>query len=606
MTSYTREQLEEMTDDDLSYVYKEIKNKPIVPTLSKDEVIEQILSVQTPKRSKMNISETVGVRATPKKKPIRTVRSTMKTPPVPVTVSVVPETLTRNILEKEIIEENSQGSSSGSSSGSGSSSQRKRGRPKKSESLEKEKEKEKAERELKEVLLSPRGRPLSKIDSIKKYATGVKVINPKASFQRPDVIYEKEKEYIQPIVVSDINLTSVILPVQEDAKQTISDFLHSIGYEKEPQKELEVEQEEVIVEKPKVKAREKTIMEKALEKASVRFSEPSNKSKTIKKVESISVPLPSVPVPTVSVPSVPVPSVPVPSVVPILVPRQVSPLAQKEQQPSVVDLLGDEIEALAEKINKMEVSKVVQPVIETPKEKKPRRRAIVSQVTATGESIQPGLQKEVVKAQEIVEKQPEPVLKSLESVKFTRTKSPSRSPPVVAPKEKELTIDDISKSLQALSFRKSPTRAKVEEEKKEEPIPEMTTVIKPPKPMTVKKTKVEKEVKETKQGPVEVIRNMETTVEEINPPASQPASQPASRPSSRPSSRVSSLAKQADLRPILESLEIDTTRVSIQRGGSSYTVDQLRDFLRKLGKSPTGNKDVLAMRLKEILNEYGM
>ena len=87
MTSYTREQLEEMTDEDLSYVYKEIKNKPIVPTLSKDDVIEQILSVQTPKRSKTNVSETVGVRATPKKKPIRAVRSTMKTPPVPVTVS---------------------------------------------------------------------------------------------------------------------------------------------------------------------------------------------------------------------------------------------------------------------------------------------------------------------------------------------------------------------------------------------------------------------------------------------------------------------------------------------------------------------------------------
>jgi hypothetical protein len=512
----------------------------------------------------------------------------MKTPPVPVTVSVVPETLTRNILEKEIIEETSQGSSSGSSSGSGSASQRKRGRPKKSESLEKEKEKEKAERELKEVLLSPRGRPLSKIDSIKKYASGVKVINPKASFQRPDVIYEKEKEYIQPIVVSDVNLTSVILPVQEDAKQTISDFLHSIGYEKEPQKEFEVEQEEVIVEKPKVKAREKTIMEKALEKASVRFAEPSTKSKTIKKVESI-----------------PVPSVPVPSVVPVLVRREVSPLAQKEQQPSVVDLLGDEIEALAEKINKMEVSKVVQPVIETPKEKKPRRRAIVSQVTATGESIQPGLQKEVVKAQEIVEKEPEPVLKSLESVKFTRTKSPTRSPPVVAPKEKELTIDDISKSLQALSFRKSPTRAKVEEEKKEEPIPEMTTVIKPPKPMTVKKTKVEKEVKETKQGPVEVIRNMETTVEEINPPASQPASQPASRPSSRPSSRVSSLAKQADLRPILERLEIDTNKVSPEKGKNFYTVDELKDFLRELNKPVSGTKPILAERLKEVLNQYG-
>ena len=82
----------------------------------------------------------------------------------------------------------------------------------------------------------------SPIDNINKYSKQVKVLNPDASFQKTDVIREKEKETITPVIVTDSNIVSVILPVSEESTQTMKDYLHAVDFGKEEIKETEVKE----------------------------------------------------------------------------------------------------------------------------------------------------------------------------------------------------------------------------------------------------------------------------------------------------------------------------------------------------------------------------
>ena len=634
MTSYKREDLESMNDEDFGFVYESVTQKPYSITKAKEDAISEIMASQTPKKSKMSVAQKIP--STPRKKPISKVRSTMKTPPqiapvqapvirspkssVASSVSVVPETLARNILESEIIDETSMSSEGvgSSGSGSGSSGVRKRGRPRKSESLEKEKQKEREQKELEMMELSPSRSQLSMIDSIKKYAKNIKVLNPKATFQKPDVIIEREKEYITPIVVSDVNLASVVLPVQEEAKQTISEFLHSIGYTKSV---VEEKEEEVV--------------------------------------------------PSVSVPSVVVPSAPS------------KPASTKKKTASkkipVVQSLDDEIEKLTKTIEDLEMTQLVrkkkikktapvqetliqqeEPVQEPTKEPSPpktkktkatRRPVVIEEVGA----------EQVVKAPS-PPKSPgavpvAPTISTLEGVKFSR-KSPLKKTEIIETIKEKESVDDLVKSLEGLSFRKSPKRVSAQEQEKEqakeqekeketeeispetqkllekplarrkpkrkevkeqeeqeekeptprrpvevekvteEEIPEMTTVLKPSKPMVVKKSKVIKEVEESDEGEKEVVKKVEKQVEEIPKPASRPASRPASLLRQKPE-------EDEKIKSTLESLQIDRSRVSTQRGAKYYNLDELKEFLRQINKPITGKKEELAMRLMEIMNYYG-
>jgi hypothetical protein len=245
----------------------------------------------------------------------------------------------------------------------------------------------------------------------------------------------------------------------------------------------------------------------------------------------------------------------------------------------------------------------------------------------------------------------------LEGVKFSR-KSPLKKTEIVETIKEKESVDDLVKSLEGLSFRKSPKRVSAQEEAKEEEkeqekepeeispetqkllekplarrkpkrkqvkeqeqeeqeekeptprrpvevekvmeeeIPEMTTVLKPSKPMVVKKSKVVKEVEESEEGEKEVVKKVEKQVEEIPKPASRPVSRPASLLRQKPE-------EDEKIKSTLESLQIDRSRVSTQRGAKYYNLDELKEFLRQINKPITGKKEELAMRLMEIMNYYG-
>lgn len=666
MTSYNRQELEDMNDEDLTQVYASIKKKKLPLTKTKEEAISEILGEMTPKKSKVSAPERPTLSTI--KKPVTMRKSTMKTPPVPVTTSVVPDTMTRKILEKEIVEEggsqDSFGSGSGSIGSSGSSGPRRRGRPRKEESLEKERQKAEREREQEEILLSPRrgGQPMSKIDSIKKSAMSAMVLNPKASFQKPDVIIERQREYIQPIVVSDVNISAVALPVQEEAKQTISDFLHSIGYNKQEEVPEPTMEEAPIVIKPPVSESKK----------SVRITE----TKTTKKVPSVPL-VPSLPV---------VPSGPSVRLAPSVTSIGSEAIPSRRVPPSqapVLSLLDKEMEELTSKISKLEVEKESEKVTKT---KRTRRPVIVSQVTATGEkveSIQPREKSPSPVKIPSSQKPASSVMTSLEGLKFTK-KSPIKSP--IQPVQKQMSVEDLVQSLEGLSFRKSPKRMspveqeeKIEQVKEPEPlvespetarlgdivlkrkkprrkvvetiqeteeepvqekvqekakeseeinfediplirkkpkkkeididmplirktstsrapvevekeVPEMTTVIPPSKPMVVKKTKVEKEIQETEEGPVEVVKKVEKKVEEVKPP-------------SRPASLLRPKLDNQTIKDKLVELQVERSKISTQRGAKFYGIEDLKNILREIGKSTVGNKSELAERLVNVLNE---
>jgi transposase len=68
----------------------------------------------------------------------------------------------------------------------------------------------------------------SSIDNITKYSRQLKILNPQASFQK--IVLDKESKTSEPLIVTQKNVASVVLPVRQDAIQTISHFLHSVPF----------------------------------------------------------------------------------------------------------------------------------------------------------------------------------------------------------------------------------------------------------------------------------------------------------------------------------------------------------------------------------------
>jgi hypothetical protein len=95
------------------------------------------------------------------------------------------------------------------------SSTSRRGRPPgKKESMEKSRE----SKEEVDSVLSP-------IENISKSFKQVKILNPDASFQKLST-----KEETSEMIVKDKNTISISLPVQEEIRQTITDFLHTVDF----------------------------------------------------------------------------------------------------------------------------------------------------------------------------------------------------------------------------------------------------------------------------------------------------------------------------------------------------------------------------------------
>jgi hypothetical protein len=226
-TRYTREELLAMDEDDLGFVYQSVTNQPVPINAKKKDLIEEILAERQKKKSEeTKLSPSLSP-------PVKSVRSTLlKTPkkaqaPIKQSVSVRPDVVSRGLIETEILEEKEKGTPL---SPADLPQKPRRGRPPKSKkSLEESEERERSSSPDYGPPKSPETQPRSILESIAIQVKETKVVNPKASFQKA-AIREKEPEFVTPIVVSDVNVSSVILPVEEEAKISISEFLSGIGF----------------------------------------------------------------------------------------------------------------------------------------------------------------------------------------------------------------------------------------------------------------------------------------------------------------------------------------------------------------------------------------
>lgn len=225
MTTYTREELYEMPDDDLSSVYESITQTPLLSTIKKKDMIEQIISLSTSKQS-----EEEEVKKS-RKKPVKKIRSTMyktKTSPEK-NIEVTMKTSTRGRPRKEVVEEQSVLEQIEEELSEEKGTTQKRGRPKKIDVPAKVPSSRRGRpsqknKEEEEEISSSLNSSSSSIDNITMSSKKLNILNPHASFQKSDTI----KESTIPIIVSEKNTISVVLPIQQDAVQTISDFLHMV------------------------------------------------------------------------------------------------------------------------------------------------------------------------------------------------------------------------------------------------------------------------------------------------------------------------------------------------------------------------------------------
>jgi hypothetical protein len=599
---YTREALLAMKEEDLSYVYQTVTNQTLPTKPKRIQLIDEILETQLtsnsqtkktpssplsspskgrktskspePKTSVMSTEETIY------SPPVKTVRSTMiKVPkkasssPVKQVVTVNADVVSRGLIQKDIFEDKEKGEDI---SPSEAPVKRGRGRPPKSKKSDEESSSRSKSETSVSVPKSPTSERKSMIENIATQVKQTKVLNPKASFQTAAI--KERSQLITPIVVSDVNVSTVALPVSEEAKISISDFLSGIGFTSTiPQapvkpsprasRGLSPIRKDAEKGEPEIKVTKTTLIEPS--------EEPSKSVKIISKTISKVLP----------------PSEEIVSE---------EEEEEKEQEKEVEAEVAEVIKPI--KISPISIPKKIVEVEEEPKEeKKPRRRATVVKRT-TEALVIPGAKQIPERTIEIasipypspksspvrsiktpspkLSPVPSPKLSPVPSPKLSSVPSPKLSPvpspkpsPVPSPKpspklpKKSILIPDIS---DVPSVRKSAKKKKIstgtiekidkelEEEidwedfdlvrkptKKTVPVPDATkktikkTVVPPtriteessdeyadvpspsPSPVLVRRLTTTTEVKEKSKGPKEVIKNIESDVEEVEEPVSE-------------------------------------------------------------------------------------
>jgi hypothetical protein len=558
MSAYTYEQLNDMDHSELALAYETIMNKTLPSKLKKKDAINEILNAQQEEEELEETESEKKVRTAPASK----VRSTLlktKSPPaqskilsaqVSRSYTVEPQAVSTMLVEKEIEEEEE-------------SLKPKRGRPpKKVEKLVLTSSEEPAQQ-----YQPPPSRKPEKVenilDKIKKSAK-VSLLNPKASFQSGDTVREKEPETITPIVVAEANLVSVKLPVHEEAIQSITDFLHEVGYTGEKEvvapEEEEVYQEEEV--QPSSVSKVVSVEPKSSDFLDIDLQEerfvPKGKEESRRK--------------------------------------SVKDIIEESKQSRMEEELryAKEQEAIQEKEKELE-KRFLQAEESEKKISRMRRPVVTKTVTAEGE-----MQEEQI---------PEP------------------STPVKEKERKEVFSPETERLLSMPLIRKTKTTVPVvapppplsKKSARKEKVEEIVTEIEEPVPLVVKKSIQKSVAKETEEGPKDVVEVEEEELIKLPKKVpSKPSSKkkaaveevPEEAPSSRPSSKKPSSKKKKD-EPTSENViavlkEIDAAKLGTgdERGKNFYNLAELKDFLSKLGLRVGGSKKELVDRIKEVMANY--
>lgn len=525
-TTYTRETLQEMDENDLGYVYETVTNQTVPSRPKRKQLIEEILATQTissptrgrktskspsPKSASRSASRSPGIPRSKSPKsprpektktksdislspPVTTVRSTMiKAPkkavsPMKQNIVVSPDVTARLIIQKEIEKDKEKGTPTTPSE---TPVKRGRGRPPKSKKSE---ESPRTSSDEYGPPKSPTSDKKSLVENMKSQMKDIKVLNPKGSFQTA-TIREKQPGIITPIVVSDVNVSTVALPVNEEAKISIADFLSRIGggpIEKQlsprpsPVKTTIVEEEIKVSPPPSIPGRKtykpkpgEFIKESKLEEGTVLLRPSDEEGEAVKIVSK--------------------------KIAKIVPPSE--EVVSDEEGEKEIDKEIAKAEQVVSKTIKL-IPKIPEEVREEKKEeKKPRRRATV--VKRTSETLEIPSEQQVEQAQ--VELPASPKIKSRVSSRAAspiRARSPSRSPsgavsplpspraaspePSPKPTKKIVSIPDISdipSEKKSTKKKVSPkTLQKIEEEIDFEKVPLTKTkksiVAKIPTPVT--------------------------------------------------------------------------------------------------------------------------
>ena len=567
MSAYTYEQLNDMDHSELALAYETIMNKTLPSKLKKKDAIQEIINTQKEEEELEETESEKKIRSAPASK----VRSTLlktKSPPeqskllskaAARSYTIEPQAVSTMLVEKEVEEEQEQEEES---------AKPKRGRPpKKVEKLVLTSSEEPAQQ-----YQPPASRKPEKVDNILekiKKSAKVSLLNPKASFQGGDTVREREPESITPIVVSEANLVSVRLPVHEEAIQSITDFLHDVGYtgEEDRPKSPEREVEEIKVITPK-KVSKVASVEPSSEFLDIQLGEeetsiPKGKEESRRK-----------------------------SVKEIIEETKKSRLEEELRY-------AKEQEAIEEK--EKELEKRFLAAEESEKKKKTRRPIVTKSVTAEGQ------EEPEVSVTEVAE----PVTPVKESRKQQEIYSPET--------ERLLSMPLVRKpkaSVAAPSIAAPPPLSKKSARK--EKVEEIVTEIEEPVPLVVKKTMKKSVAKETEEGPKDVVEVEEEELIKVpkkvpsKPSSKKKAAEPVAEeaPSSRPSSKKPSSRKKKD-EPTSENViavlkEIDTAKLGNgdERGKNFYNLSELKDFLTKLGLRVGGSKKELVERIKEVMGQY--
>jgi hypothetical protein len=644
MSKYTRQDLIDMQDDELEVVYEEVLEKSYPSTKKRKDIVAEILAAQKEKEEEEEEEERVSEKkkkTAPKAAPVSSVRSTLlkpnksplKSKPPQVVQTVDPLLISQALVEEELMPEEEEEEVV-------EKKQTKRGRPpKKIEKLSLSTSSEEIERyQPPKKTVSEPSRIDTILDRIKKSAK-VDLLNPKASFQKGDVVREREPEISTPIVV-DANLVSIELPVHEEAKKSITDFLHDIGFQ---EGEETVPSPKKVV-SPKKKGAPVVSVDEELERLAsggepedeeefFTLGEPVSVVKSVEPRKSVSATAPSATAPSATAPS---------ATVPIgkqekSMTKSIKEILEQEEAEKLEEELryAKEKEIEAEKERELEKRTLESERI---KKKISRRPVLVQETTAEGEEIG---EPEVAQVEEVAEPEvAEPEISEPEvaepededeKLKQQLLRSPAKWKNIdladipfsefknYKPKKKKAPIPEKPKATVPATV---PAPSSKKKEKKET----ITTEIEEPEPLVVKKTVKKTEVKETPSGRKDVVKSVREQIEEVeeeepkSKPPSKPSSkkkkaaevveeeeeEPKSKPPSKPSSKKKKAAEVVDVLPILQ--QVDRSKMAAGRGKNFYGTKDLQDILRQLPgvKISQKKKEELVATLDEWLTRYGL
>jgi len=653
-TRYTREELLAMDEDDLGFVYQSVTNQPVPINAKKKDLIEEILAERQKKKSEeTKLSPSLSP-------PVKSVRSTLlKTPkkaqaPIKQSVSVRPDVVSRGLIETEILEEKEKGTPL---SPADLPQKPRRGRPPKSKkSLEESEERERSSSPDYGPPKSPETQPRSILESIAIQVKETKVVNPKASFQKA-AIREKEPEFVTPIVVSDVNVSSVILPVEEEAKISISEFLSGIGFSgavvparvparvpSRPPSPLPapatIEEEPQRVEPPPSLPSKKPKYSEYVKEGKYEEEEPVPKkipSKRITKVVSVEEPEPE----SKKVSRPKESPIKLTSKEPVRIEEVTEPVPSEKKirrRATVVKRTEElEIPQTPTRVPSKPVEETIEEPVRVPSEPKKTSKLIekISEISIPKKV--PSAKKVSPKTAEKIEREFEdedidmPLIPKKKSIKTPAPKPPSpksAEPKKVSPTEEELLDMPLIRKKKTIKTPapKPPSPKSVSSEEDIPLVPRKKKVQKvapesETSPVIVRRLTKTSEIKETSKGPKEVVKKIEAETEVVEEPETgeeaeeiftRIQSAPSSKASSRTPSAPSSLRKTKetkDIRKILES--VDQSKIGVGKSKNLYTLKDLENILISIDVAHTGKKEKLKKeklveRLQNKLRDYGL